>query len=267
MLNDLSNLHKLLLMIADEIDRICSKYQIPYTISGGTLLGAVRHKGFIPWDDDFDIEMSRNDFMRFEKACQNELDTSKFFLQTGSTEEYYPFAFAKLRLKGTEIIEDFSKNASVHHGIFVDIFIRDNVPDKKYTVKISMMKNLIIKNMLWVKCGYGTDQQKRKLRYCFFKILSAPFTVERLKYIRDKIITRYNYRKTQSVFCSDYPQFIYPITLYNNYKKYKFEDREYYGLSAYDEYLTLLYGDYMKLPPPEKRKSHTKYEIDFGSYI
>lgn len=183
MFNDLSNLHKLLLMIADEIDRICTKNQIPYTIASGTLLGAVRHEGFIPWDDDFDISMIRKDYIRFEKACQNELDTSKFFLQTESSEEFYPFS------------------------------------------------------------------------------------VEKLKCIRGKIITKYNRRETKTVFRSDFPKHIFPITLYDNYKKYKFEDREYYGMSAYNEYLTTLYGDYMKLPPPEKRIYHSNYEMNFGNYI
>ena len=267
MLDNLSNLHNVLLIIADEIARICTKYQIPYAISSGTLLGAVRHKGFIPWDDDFDIEMKRKDYISFEKACKDELDSSKFFLQTENSEDFYPFSFAKLRLNGTEVIEDFSKDASVHHGIFVDIFILDNVPDNLYATKILLLKNLIIKNMLWVKCGYGTDQHKRKLRYYLFKIMSIPFSVENLKHIRDKIITKYNCWETKFVFCSDYPQFLCPIALYNNYKKYRFEDREYYGIYPHDEYLTFMYGDYMKLPPPEERRSHSNYEINFGSYI
>ena len=125
-----------ILMIAKEIVRLCDENNIPYFINGGTQLGAIRHKGFIPWDDDFDIGMRRADYEKFLKVCEEQLDHNKYFLQTEDTEKNYAFYFAKIQLKGTSIIEDFSKNVQIEHGIFVDIFPYDNIPDNypKYVI-------------------------------------------------------------------------------------------------------------------------------------
>ena len=125
-----------ILMIAKEIVRLCDENNIPYFINGGTQLGAVRHKGFIPWDDDFDIGMRRADYEKFLKVCEEQLDHNKYFLQTEDTEKNYDFYFAKIQLKVTSIIEDFSKNVQIEHGIFVDIFPYDNIPDNypKYVI-------------------------------------------------------------------------------------------------------------------------------------
>ena len=115
-------LQQLILLIAKEIARICDKYNIDYYLDGGSMLGAVRHKGFIPWDDDFDIAMKRSDFERFLQVCEKELDKNKYFLQTEWSEKNYCFSFAKVQLIGTHFIEEFSKDADVKHGIFADIF-------------------------------------------------------------------------------------------------------------------------------------------------
>ena len=116
-MTETQKLQKLILYIADEIIRICEKNDIPYNITAGTLLGAVRHKGFIPWDDDFDIAMSREDYERFLKACKKDLDTSVFFLQTADTDRKFAYSMAKVQLLGTEIIEEFSIGVDIHHGI------------------------------------------------------------------------------------------------------------------------------------------------------
>ena len=264
--NSCSHLQKTILIIADEIDRICAKYNIPYSIYGGTLLGAVRHKGFIPWDDDFDVAMKREHFERFISVCKKELDSSKFFLQTENTELNYAFAFAKLQLVNTELIEDFSKNVPIHHGIFADIFALDNIPENVYKMKWMLFKNHILKNMIWVKCGYGEIWHKKKMRYKVLKMITFPLPINLLKRIRYKIITKYNHQKTKYVFVSDYPNNRLDVSWYKTLKKYKFEDREYMGLENYQDYLFLMYGDYMKLPPIEDRRVHTRYKVKFGSY-
>lgn len=121
-------LQGVILIIAREIDRICRDNNIKYFMDGGTQLGAVRHNGFIPWDDDFDIGMRRSEFERFVDVCRISLDSKQFYLETVE-DEGYGFSFAKIHLNNTEIVEDFSKNAKAHHGIFVDIFPYDNIPD------------------------------------------------------------------------------------------------------------------------------------------
>lgn len=266
MSNSIEKVHKTILIIADEIDRICSKYSIPYSIDSGTLLGAVRHKGFIPWDDDFDVAMKRKDYERFEEVCKKELDTSMFFLQTKDTELFYPFAFAKLQLNGTEFLDGFSDRASVRHGVFVDIFIMDNLPGNRCQEKILLLKNKFLRNLLWIKCGYGTDEHRRSLKYQFLKVISKIFSVEKLKQMRDKLIILYNRQEAKYLFFSDYPQFRLPASFFSSYKQYEFENRMYQGITNYDEYLTLLYGDYMKIPPEEDRMIHSNGTINLGKY-
>ena len=90
-MTETQKIQKLILYIANEVIRICDKNDIPYNITAGTLLGAVRHKGFIPWDDDFDFAMTRNDYERFLKACKKDLNTDIFFLQTAETDRNFAY--------------------------------------------------------------------------------------------------------------------------------------------------------------------------------
>lgn len=260
-------LQALILFIAKEIKRICEKNNIEYFLSGGTLLGAVRHKGFIPWDDDFDIGMSRANYEKFINACEKDLNTDVFVLQTWKNEEKYCFDFAKIQLKGTSIIEDFSKNVAINHGIFVDIFPFDNLPDKSLDRKIFMMVNHVLKNMIWVKCGYGKESHKKKVSYKFFSLLAAPFDLFKLKEFRNKWVKRYNHLVTKENFYSDYPGYPRNAEWFTASKLYQFEDTEFLGVADADALLKASYGDYMKLPPIEKRVQHSHYEIDFGNYF
>lgn len=259
-------LQQLILLIAKEIARICDKYDIDYYLDGGSMLGAVRHKGFIPWDDDFDIAMKRSDFERFLQVCEKELDKNKYFLQTEWSEKNYCFSFAKLQLRGTHFIEEFSKDADVKHGIFADIFPFDNLPDGFWKRKWLLWKNHILKNMIWVKCGYGAVKQRKSFRYKIFKIISIPFSIETIKRKRYTIITKSNVRQTEMCFTSDYPQEIIRNSWLNAPVYYKFESERFKGIQQYDDYLTVLYGDYMKLPDEKDRVAHSKYDIDFGPY-
>ena len=259
-------LQNLLLKIAEEIQRICLKYQIDIFMDGGTQLGAVRHQGFIPWDDDLDFAMRRKDYELFLKVCEKELNPDLYFLHTGKTEKYYPFEFAKIQLVGTEILEDFSKNADVHHGIFVDIFPYDELPMNTLERKMFLYKNLWLKNILWVKCGYGSIQQHKKITYRIFALLGVLFSVEGLKKSRYKLITKYQNSGSTECFTSDYPKVILKTKWFEKKMRYQFEASGFYGFEAYDDFLTALYGDYLIIPPPEKRISHSYYEIDYGPY-
>lgn len=264
--NEKRKLQNLILLIAKEIVRICNKYDITYYLDSGTQLGAVRHNGFIPWDDDFDIAMKRLDYERFLNICEKELDKTKFFLQTEWTEKNYCFTFAKIQLLGTEIIEDFSKEVDIHHGIFVDIFPYDNLPDNSKQQKWFLYKNYILKNLLWVKCGYGTSIHKRKIGYCVFKLLSRLFSIEDLKIKRYKLIVQNNKNNTKLCFTSDYPKIKLQNAWFNEFSWYKFETEKFRGFKRYDSYLKTLYGEYMQLPPIEKRIQHSNYKINFGIY-
>lgn len=119
----LDDIHRVLAETLAEVDRICRKNGIPYAISGGTVLGAVRHAGhFIPWDDDCDVELRGSAYFRFLRACKRDLDTGRFFLQTKQTEPDYPYVFAKLRRHGTTDLPLADRELAIHWGLSVDIF-------------------------------------------------------------------------------------------------------------------------------------------------
>lgn len=254
---DNEKLKSAILFIADEIDRICRKYNITYTISSGTMLGAIRHKGFIPWDDDFDIEMRRDEFERFITICDKELNNNIFYLQTDKTEQFYAYSFAKIQLNGTLFMEDFSSNVPIHHGIFVDIFPLDKVPNNRIKASIMKINNHIIKSMIWIKCGYGTLQHKKKFSYWLLRIAAAFFKLETLKLFRRDLLNKYNSNPTNYFFISDYPRYRLKCTWYETFCEYNFNGHLFYGLKNYDEYLKEMYGDYMVLPPEAERYNHS----------
>lgn len=259
-------LQYLILKIAKEVVRICNKYNIEYYLDGGTMLGAIRHRGFIPWDDDLDIAMKRSEYERFLIICEKELDKSIFFLQTEHSERNYCFAFAKLQLLDTRIIEEFSEYVNIKHGIFVDIFPYDNLPDSFIQKKYLLFTNHILKTLLWIKCGYGTLEHKRKLSYKILKVLSIPFSITFLKKQRYDLVTQNNTSNTKQCFASDYPKCILENDWFKESALYEFETEKFCGFKQYDAFLTNLYGEYMKLPLPKDRIQHSYYRIDFGVY-
>ena len=118
-----------LLVILKEFDRICGELRIPYVLFAGTLLGAVRHKGFIPWDDDLDVMMLREDYARFLHEADALLDTERFFLQKEFS-EHWPMFFSKLRMNNTACIEKYHpKDPGTHQGVYIDIPPLPSLPE------------------------------------------------------------------------------------------------------------------------------------------
>ena len=139
----LKKLHDVELEILQEIIRICKKYDIKYYLAGGTLLGAVRHKGFIPWDDDLDIGMLREDYDKFMKYGIKEID-DKYFIHCDKTDPNYWLPFIKVRKNSTTFVEELlNKKEVLHNGIFVDIFPMDNCNNLLLKV-IKKLKKLLV---------------------------------------------------------------------------------------------------------------------------
>lgn len=264
-------LHSLELEIAKEVKRICEKNNIKYFLTAGSALGAVRHGGFIPWDDDMDIGMLRDDYERFVTACKTELG-DRFFLQTWDTDKEYPFSYAKIRLNGTRFVESFSENSGMHNGIFVDIFPFDNVPDSKLCRKIQSYKYFICKRLLWIKKGMGKNlksSKKQMQKYYIFLWFSKLFQYDNVKEYYKKIQKKYNNQITEKIVTDgSYSYFKESIARCwaDELKPILFENEEFLTYKNREEYLSYFYGDYLKLPPPEKRNRHEALEIDFGEY-
>lgn len=136
-----------------EVNRICRKHGIKYSLDGGTLLGAVRHKGFIPWDDDIDLIMTRSEYQRFYRVAKEEMDAEKFFLQEYRTDPYYYVGYPRIRRNHTVYMRAGHEHMKYHGGVFIDIFILDNVPDHKVMRMFHRMYCFILRKVLWSESG------------------------------------------------------------------------------------------------------------------
>lgn len=271
-IQQLNKIHNLELKIAIEVKRICEKNNIKYFLTAGTLLGAVRHGGFIPWDDDMDIGMLRKDYEKFIKVCEKELST-EFYLQSWDTDFDYPFSYAKIRLNGTSFVEGFSENSGMHNGIFIDIFPFDNVPDSVYKRFIQGKKYYICKRLLWIKKGLGTNMKEgnlnQKMKYYLFWFFAHFFRYDSVKKYFYKIQIKYNNIITEKVVADgsySYAKESIKRKWVTNLELTKFETEEFLSYKDKHEYLKYFYGDYMKLPPEDKRNRHLLRNVDFGKY-
>ena len=250
-----------------EIDRICRKYNLDYSLTGGTLLGAIRHKGFIPWDDDIDIAMPRDEYDKLWEICRKELD-SKFFLQSHDTEKNWYRLYSKIRVNDTLFKELAHSEQDIHHGIYIDIFPLDNVPNNKVLKTIQKMRFGFYKLGLSVKYINPNYRKGIKRIVAFLlKLAYCPFRISFLYEKADKCLKAYN--NTDCLRVINYngaygDREIFPREYFNETIDLRFEDAFFKCSKYYDQILTQLYGDYMTLPPVEKRRSlHTVVSYRF----
>ena len=150
------------LMIAKEIKRICEKYDINYFLDSGSMLGAVRHNGFIPWDDDMDIGMCCDDYAKFIAVAPTELD-DRFFLDNYETNKNNPLVFSKVRLKGTKYIEEIGNKDLVHNEIFVDVFPYYYISDNMIERKLEGIQMAFLAQAIMSKSGYKRNKKKAEV--------------------------------------------------------------------------------------------------------
>lgn len=266
------------LKIGKEIKRICDENNIDYILDSGTLLGAVRHKGFIPWDDDMDIAMTRENYNRFIEVAKTGLG-GDYFLQTWDTDPNFPMPFAKVRLNGTQYIENVFEKAQMHQGIYVDVFPYDVWPEKKKKQKKLWRSRLYLQAMIMMKCHYMKFKSNKAWKYILKSIMFTFIKFFSLFHSKKSLIKKYeknaemfNSFESDEVFEQTvnfkFGYWVVPKTCFENLIKLTFEDDTFKCPENFDEYLTKVYGDYMTLPPEEKRlKGHDIIKVDFGEEL
>lgn len=260
--------------ILKEFDRVCRLHDISYVITDGTMLGAVRHGGFIPWDDDADVCMLREDYERFKREAMKDLDPNLFFFQDNTTDPYYRWGYAKLRRVGTEHVRVGQEHLKCKTGVFIDVMPYDDIPNSLIGQIFQNFYCFCCRKILWSEVGKMNTKGFKK---AWFKLLSH-VPVERVY----KLLEIYTSKSRNSssnrvrLLLFKPPGREYtkkPLNdRYGMTKKwiverseFDFEGIKVYGSSDYDGFLTWKFGDYMKLPPEDQRCGHAQVShIDLG---
>lgn len=242
------------LEILEVIDKICADNGISYSLYAGTLLGAVRHKGFIPWDDDLDVCMSREDYEAFI-SIWNDVKPKGYIIQNKENTPNFTQSFSKIRKEHTTFLQyDFEREA-YHTGIFVDIFPLDRIPDNKIG-RIIFRWNCL-KYQLFTR--EFVPPKSNIFVKAISKLILLTVPVSKRKYVRDRIcekITRYKDNKSFGIVAietASTQKQIYPADMLDKFVRIKFENKYYMCFENWKQNLGIKYGDYMKLPPEEER--------------
>lgn len=261
----LKKLKKIELDIMKEFIFTCQKFNLKYYIVGGTLLGAVRHHGFIPWDDDIDIAMPREDYEMFLTKATNELP-SHYFVQTIETDLNYLQCFGKIRNSNTTFIESSASHLDINHGIFIDIFPLDYYPEEKSKQnRLEIMKKIYSYR---VSCCFNKNIQRSLVdRAKSGLILLLYPNINKVLRKREKL---YKSVPESHLWVNNGGAWgqkeIVPIEWFEEGIDVKFEGLTVKAPKEYDKLLTQVYGDYMKLPPIEKQCGHHYIDvIDFDN--
>lgn len=261
----LDRLHDTMLEIYSEITRICEKHNLDYFVVGGTLLGAVVHKGYIPWDDDLDIAMPRDSYDKFIQICKEELNEN-FFIHCTETDKNYWLPFIKIRMNNTIFLEEKRKNVKSHAGIYVDVFPFDYCSEKNTKKHKRKWKTITyINNHIYTRI---TGIKKYSKSAMLLNPIFSLFSVKKLSKYRDKLMRSFDQgerkffvdlaggrRLDNSYFDVSDIQPIQELQFGNTYVKAP-KDPNKYLLQLYTE-------RYKIIPPKEKQITHEPLLIKF----
>ena len=264
----LKSLQSVLLSMLKDFDKFCRENEIEYWLDSGSCLGAIRHCGFIPWDDDIDIGMLRSDYDRFLNCCKTKL-CRPYFLQVVETDSEMPFLYAKFRLDGSMYVEYSNRELKMHNGIYIDIFPYDVVPSdynsfKRYMKKMERLSKIYIwkhsTDISMPPANIG-DKIKRGIRFIVHNCLKVLPNAVFLKKLR-KAEQKYK-GKGEDVLC------VYFGDRYSSYSKKDlvptirkpFEDIYLPVPNNYELYLNKMYGNWKEYPPEEQRFGHKPWKL------
>lgn len=262
---ELKKLQKVLLDIMIDVDRFCRENGLRYSLFAGTALGAVRHQGFIPWDDDVDLAMSRREFERFKRLWK-ERGLPGYYLQDPDSESSH-IEHIKIRKNGTILASKKEYEKEPHNGIWVDIFAVDKVPQRGLKKQIYML--MVVLNLVYTR-GYPYERGGKVLKLLSKLMLALPrklhykikrWTADYIKSTADWE-TGFDWRLMATPLSL---KWLYPPEMFSEFVDIPFENHVFPIVSCYEGMLEAEYGDYMQLPPEEERVCrHNPEIIDFG---
>lgn len=267
----LKSVQNIMLLYLLEIDRICRKHRIKYFLAGGTLLGAIRHKGFIPWDDDADVMMLREDYEKFLQVVQSELPPN-ITLSTVDTDPETHNIFAKLRIDNTIFATNWtSEFPNMHNGISFDILAHDNTANSSFGRKLHLQLTILTRSLVFNKWHNRKIDNGRRVQSAVSDIIKRilPLSVSEklqfkcLRWFEKKKDAKYLYDGMgRNVYRGEFPKKWLNETVYWDFEGYKFPVPK-----EYDKYLRYLYGDYENLVLPcERQTSHDIAVMDLGEF-
>lgn len=260
---ELDELRQIQLSILEVIDEFCAKNNIVYYLTGGTLIGAIRHEGYIPWDDDIDISMFRSDYERFVNSFNEYSDKYQVF--TAENCDWYPFPFAKVSDMDTLLIEEYDKFEKYDIGINVDVFPIDDCPSNPLELNFLMKRIKILRKMLAIKLLPIIPKQAfyKNVILSIGKILCKRISLNEIALRINDLAKRYNSIQMEKcgIIVWGYGQReIVNKSIFRKTCYVKFEEKNFPAPIGYHGWLTSVYGDYMELPPREKQRSHHEFK-------
>jgi len=274
---ELKLIQELELEMYHDFKKICDEYHLTYFGYAGTGIGALRHEGFIPWDDDIDIFMPRRDYEKLNRIVAKKWSDKYFVLNTRNYRNY-PLATTRMCLKGTTFKEVSMKDVDCPYGIFLDLYALDNVADNRLAYWIQMWSSWFWGKMLILRSVsepvlsfYGplTHVVTAACKITNKAMDALGVSKDWLYRKREAANRKYSKKKTKRIgfFCDPTP---YKLTFYNSdiypLRELKFEDTTMPFPQELEKFLKKMYGDFMQLPPEDRRKSHCPYMLDFGPY-
>ena len=254
-----------------EFDKVCRELGLTYFLDSGTALGAIRHGGFIPWDDDIDVGMPRKDYERFMEIGQSYLPDI-VFLQNRRTEKNYIRYAAKLRLKGT-VFPETDGIPYEHNGVFIDIFPFDNIVGNRFWARFNVKTVVEMLHVIRTYRGHDLGVRPSTVRRCISWIIKRmpEGLINSLEKTCLRIAKRNEDKETRFMTCyfwrmSQTKQYLFDTSKMLPVKDVFFEGHAVKIMNNPDHYLTLMYGNYMQLPPVEMRVAHRKGDVDFGNF-